>query len=247
MVERPRHTRQRSSPELLLDRLSGHGKIPPTDANAIRKLRVHVKTLSPKEDVVHQGERPDVAVFVICGMLGRYHMLPNGDRQYLSFHIGGDMPDVQSLYLTVMDHSVCAMGRAEVALFPHDQLRDLLLRRPSVGIALWRLTLVDAAIFRQAITNNSARDHIARLSHFLCEYYFRSRAAQLVEDDTCNLPLSQTEIGQALGMSLVSVNRALQELRKDKMVELRRGRLTMLNWSALARTAGFDATYLYVA
>jgi CRP-like cAMP-binding protein len=67
------------------------------------------RALSPGEDIVCQGDRPDVAVFVLSGMLARYHTLPSGDRQYLAFRIRGDLPDVQGLLLSVLDHSLCAM------------------------------------------------------------------------------------------------------------------------------------------
>ncbi|MGD9803064.1 MAG: cyclic nucleotide-binding domain-containing protein [Hyphomicrobiaceae bacterium] len=103
---------------------SQHGTLDAADRAAIRDMRSRVRVLAATEDIVHQGERPDVAVLVLGGMLGRYHTLPSGDRQYLSFHISGDMPDVQSLFLIVMDHSVCAMNRSEIALFPHDQSFD---------------------------------------------------------------------------------------------------------------------------
>ena len=223
-----------------------HGTLTAADESSICALRAHRRTLAPGEDAVSQGERPDVAVFVLSGMLARYHTLPSGDRQYLSFHIKGDLPDVQGLLLSIMDHSLCALDHAEIAVLPHRQLIDLCLRRPGVGFAFWRLTLVDAAIFRQAITNNGARSHVVRLAHFFCEQYFRAREAGLVEDDSCSVPLNQSQLGQALGMSHISVNRAMQKLRKQRLADLRSGRLAMWNWAGLKRTAGFDPTYLHI-
>jgi CRP-like cAMP-binding protein len=225
---------------------SRHGSLGSADKSAIRNIRYRTRLCAVGDDIVRQGQRPDVAVMVLSGMLARYHTLPNGDRQYLSFHITGDMPDVQSLFLTVMDHSLCAMNQAQIAVMPHGQLRDLLAKRPSVASALWRFTLIDAAIFRQAITNNTARRHTVRLAHFFCEQYVRAREAGLVAGSACSLPLNQSQLGQALGMSLVSANRAVQKLRKEDLIEFRAGRLEVLNWSALQRFAGFDPTYLHL-
>ncbi len=247
MSENQGFTSQRGAFELLLSKAAQHGALDAADKTAIRSMRSRTRMLAPGEDIVCQGERPEVAVLVLAGMVGRYHTLQNGDRQYLSFHVKGDMPDIQSLYLHVMDHSVCAVDRAEIALFPHEQIHHLFMRRPPVGVAFWRMTWVDAAIFRQAITNNSARSHVARLAHFFCEHFFRSREAGLIDGVACSLPLNQTQLGQSLGMSMVSVNRALQELRKEKLVEFRSGRLSMLNWAGLTALAGFDPTYLHVA
>src|ERR1043165_1048612 len=232
--------------DLLLGKVREHGTLTAADESAICAVRADTRALRPGEDVVCQGDRPDVAVFVLSGMLARYHTLPSGDRQYLSFHIKGDLPDVQGLLLSIMDHSLCALDDAEIAVLSHDQLANLCARRPGVAFAFWRLTLVDAAIFRQAITNNGIRSHAVRLAHFFCEQYFRAREAGLVENESCSLPLNQSELGQALGMSHISVNRTMQKLRKQRLADLRSGRLAVLNWAALQRFAGFDSTYLHI-
>ena len=246
MPRKSNPSQYREALDLLLAKMEQHGTLTAADESAICALRAHRRTLTPGEDAVSQGERPDVAVFVLSGMLARHHTLPSGDRQYLSFHIKGDLPDVQSLLLSIMDHSLCALDRAEIAVLPHHQLVDLCLRRPGVGFAFWRLTLVDAAIFRQAITNNGARSHVVRLAHFFCEQYFRANEAGLVEGESCSVPLNQSQLGQALGMSHISVNRTMQKLRKERLADLRSGRLAVWNWAGLQRTAGFDPTYLHI-
>jgi CRP-like cAMP-binding protein len=147
----------------------------------------------------------------------------------------------------MMDHSVCAMNSAEIAIFPHRQLQSLLLDRPGVGFAMWRMTLVDSAIFRQAITNNSARPPAARLAHFFCEQLQRAREAKLSTANGCSLPLTQEQLGQALGLSLVSVNRALQKLRRDGLIEFRNSHLQARDWPRLTALAGFDDGYLHCA
>lgn len=231
----------------LLAAASRHGTLDAIDKGRLREMRSRGRKLAAGEDVVRQGDRPIAAVLVVRGMLARYHTLPSGDRQYLAYHISGDMPDVQSLFLVVMDHSVCAMGQAEIDQFPLEPLRELCRQQPSISFAFWRSTLVDAAIFRQSISNNSARTHVARLAHFFCEQFHRARDAGLVQTSSCSLPISQFQLGQTLGMSLVSVNRALQVLRRGKMIEFRGGRLDVLDWSTLRSTADFDPMYLHIA
>lgn len=233
--------------DLLIAKVEEHGTLVPRDIAGLRGLEPRTRQLAAGEDVVRQGDRPTASVMMLSGMLARHHTLTGGDRQYLSFHIAGDMPDLQSLFLNMMDHSVCAMGGAEIAIFPHMQLQKLILERPGVGFALWRMTLVDAAIFRQAITNNSARPPAERLAHFFCEQMQRAREAKLAAGDTCALPLTQEELGQALGLSLVSVNRALQKLRRDGLVEFRNSRLEVRDWTRLSALAGFDESYLHCA
>jgi CRP-like cAMP-binding protein len=201
--------------------------------------------LAPGEDFIRQGDKPTASAIVIDGMVGRYHTLRTGQRQYLSVHIAGDWPDAQGLFLQRMDHSVCAIGRATLYVVPHQDILRSLRERPSVGIAIWRETLIDAAIFREAITNNGARPGVQRLAHFFAEIYDRAKAVGLVQADACALPLSQTQLGELLGMSIASVNRHLQTLRKTRAAEWKGGRLTVKNWERLAALGDFDGQYLH--
>jgi CRP-like cAMP-binding protein len=157
------------------------------------------------------------------------------------------MPDVQSLLLKVMDHSVCALRPSEIACFRHDVLTPVISKRPDIGFAFWRITLVDAAIFRQSITNNSSRAPVPRLAHFCCEQYYRAREAGLLDGNVCELPLSQVQLGQTLGMSHISINRTLQTLRNEKLLDIRNGRLEVVSWRGLVRRAIFDPAYLHAA
>lgn len=231
--------------DFLMQNARLQGKLSDADQEELRGLPFRLHQVESDEDIVRQGDHPDVAVLVLEGMVARYHTLDTGDRQYLSFHIAGDMPDAQSLFLKVMDHSVCSLDRGVIALFPHDDVLRVLRHRPSVCFALWRMTLADAAIFRQAITNRS-RSHTARLAHLVCEIFFRSKENGLADENRCRFPVTQNQIGQALGMSHISVNRTLQKLRRSHLVEFRNGMLTVLDWPGLVRVASFDPLYLHV-
>jgi CRP-like cAMP-binding protein len=226
---------------------SEHGTLLKADVQAMRELPVSVRSLAPNQDAVRQGDKTHVAIFILEGMLGRYHTLSNGDRQYLSLHIQGDMPDVQSLLLEVMDHSVCALGGAQIALFDHQSLKDLFVKRPALSFAFWRMTLIDAAIFRQHITDNGARGHAQRLAHLCCEQFVRASKRGLVQGNMCNLPLTQLQLGQLLGMSHISLNRALQRLRTARLLELKSGKLVIADWNALKSYAAFDEAYLHLS
>jgi CRP-like cAMP-binding protein len=97
---------------ILARNLREHSRLAQEDIEQITRLSFVVRPYEPSEDLIRQGDRPKAAVLVLSGMVGRYHLLGNGRRQYLSFHIIGDMPDAQGLFLEQMDHALCAMGRA---------------------------------------------------------------------------------------------------------------------------------------
>jgi CRP-like cAMP-binding protein len=233
--------------DIMLRKLRAHSPLDSTDEEVLRTLQGRMRELAPGEDLVQDGEQPRASSVVLGGMVGRYHTLPGGRRSYLSFHMAGDWPDLQSLLLNRMDHSVCALGKATVVLLRNEQIRAICQRRQSLGYALWRETLADAAIFRRAISNQSGKGARRRLAHLFCELFFRARAAGLVHGQTMALPLSQEQIGDALGLALVTVNRMLQALRRTRAVEHREGKLTVRDWDHLAQVAEFDAEYLQMA
>jgi CRP-like cAMP-binding protein len=160
--------------------------------------------------------------------------------------MAGDMPDSQSLFIDQMDHAVCAIGTALVASLPHRELLALFKRRLSVGFAMWRETLIDAAIFREAITNNSARSMPARMAHLFCELFYRARASGLTVGSAYLAPVSLVQLGEFLGMSIATVNRTLHELRTSRAMEFQNGALTVKNWQRLVEIGDFDPHYLHL-
>ena len=231
--------------EVLTRKLKEHSRLTTDDLSVLKRLTHIVRRLDPNEDLIRQGDDPKVSAVVLSGMVARYHLLPNGSRQYLSFHMSGDMPDAQALFIDKMDHAVCAIGCAAVALIPHTELLAAFNRQPSVGFAIWRETLIEASIFRDAITNNSARTVQARMSHLFCELFYRARASGLVEANRFVAPISRLQLGETLGMSIATVNRTLQLLHATRTVSFSRGELEVHNWDNLVKLAQFDPSYLH--
>jgi CRP-like cAMP-binding protein len=230
---------------ILIQKLKEHSRLAREDLAAINTLRHKIRNLAAQEDLIRQGDDPDVSAVVVSGTLARYHLLPNGQRQYLSFHLAGDMPDSQALFIEKMDHAVCAMGPAVAAMIPHKDLLSTFDRRPSVGFAIWRETLIDAAIFREAITNNSARTTLARLAHLFCELFYRAKASGLTQGSALEVPMSLVQLAETLGMSIATVNRTLLELRESRTAQFQRGRLEIKDWDALVEIGQFNPSYLH--
>jgi CRP-like cAMP-binding protein len=230
----------------LVRKLEEHSRLTADDRSAIVSMAHSIRTLASNEDLIRQGDDPSVSALVTSGMLARYHLLPNGKRQYLSFHLTGDMPDSQALFIQEMDHAVCAIGPAAVALIDHKDLLAVFKRRPSISFAIWRETLIDAAIFRETITNNSARTRTARMAHLFCELFYRAKASGLADDGTFSAPVSLVQLGETLGLSIATVNRTLLDLRKSRTVDFQKGVLHIKNWDRLSKLALFNPNYLHL-
>ena len=216
------------------------------DRQAIESLPTRLRVLPPRQEIVRDGDCPSQCCVVLEGWLCRTKTLADGKRQIHSFHIPGDVPDLQSLHLPVMDHTLSALTQATVAFIPHESLRDLVAARPTITAALWRETLVDAAIFREWITGLGRRDAKGRIAHLFCEMYLKLHAVGLAADHRCEFPPTQTEVSDALGLSTVHVNRTVQELRAEQLISWSGRSLQILDWTGLVKTGEFDPTYLHV-
>lgn len=230
----------------LVRKLTAYGELPEQAIAAIRKLPYHLKNAAPGEAVVREGDKPQSSVLVLKGMLFRHKMVADGKRQILSFHIAGDMPDLQSLFLTTMDHSLAAAGHASLMMIPHEPILRLNDQHPEVGKALWQDTLIDGAIFREWISNNGRRRAVQRVAHLLCELFLRAKAVGLTNGNAYSVPLTQQHLSDAAGLSMVHLNRSLQDLRRRKLLQLTKTELTILDWTKLKDVADFDESYLHL-
>jgi CRP-like cAMP-binding protein len=238
-----RHT---SSLHPLIRKLETNIDLSAEEKKVIAELPFVARSYPPDHDIVREHERPTHCVVILEGFACRYKVLEVGKRQIFSFHIPGDMPDAQSLMLDVMDHSLATLVPTLVAVIHHDVLRQLLRTQPRIAEAVWRDTLVDAAVFREWMANVGRRDAYARAAHLLCELYTRMRAVGLTRDGNLELPVTQEELADAMGLSTVHVNRTLQQLRGEKLITQGGRKVIILDWEGLQRAGQFDATYLHI-
>ena len=213
---------------------------------AIESLPFMVRALKPRQDIVREGDTASQSCLVLDGWLCRSKIVGDGKRQIFSFHIAGDIPDLQSLHIPVMDHSLATITAATVAFIPHEALHDLTARFPGITAALWRDTLVDAAIFRQWLLSMGRRDAFDHMAHLFCELYLKQEAVGLAGEHRCPMPITQVDLADATGMSNVHVNRVLQELRGQDMISLQGRKLVILDWPALTKAGEFDPGYLHL-
>jgi CRP-like cAMP-binding protein len=231
-------------PTALLKKLESIATPTDEESHALAALPATIQVLPAKWDIVREGDRPNAVAFIIDGFACRYTIVPCGKRQIMSFHIPGDIPDLQSLFIEQMDHSLGTLAPTKVATIPHEAMRQLIESNPRIAHLLWRDTLIDGAVFRKWMVGIGRRSSYARIAHMFCEFALRMKAVGLAENDTCELPFTQAMIADALGLSTVHVNRTLQELRTRNLIRLTDGRLTVCDWPGLQQAGEFDPLYL---
>jgi CRP-like cAMP-binding protein len=218
--------------------------VPDEERQAILAVPMDEKAVGPHQDIVREGDRPNTSFVIRTGVACAYKLTGEARRQILAFHIAGDMPDLQSLHLERLDFSMGTITECKIGFIQHADLRRLCDRYPRIAAALWRETLIYGAIFREWITNIGRRQALGRAAHLMCEYIVRARAMGFGEDYSCELPMTQEELADAMGLSVVHMNRVLQELRKLDLIDLENHYLTVRDWKRLKEIGDFEGQYL---
>ena len=229
----------------LLRRLHTVSGLDDADIAAIRALPINVRHWEAGRTIVSDGERPTECCLVIEGFCIRAKTTASGQRQILSIHIPGEIPDLQSLHLHRMDHDLIAVAPSTLGFISHTSMRALTRANPNVAEVLWRDTLIDSAIFREWIVNVGQRPAMNRLAHTVVELRRRLAVTGREAGDTFEMPLTQEQIGEALGITGVHANRVIKQLRQEGIVELHRGRVTVLDERKFLELADFDGRYLH--
>jgi CRP-like cAMP-binding protein len=236
---------QHKEPDLqrFLDRLTSRSVLSEREQAAILGLPTEAAHVRPNQDFVRLGERSAHACFVVEGLVGRFDQNAQGERQITALHIAGDVPDLHSVVQPTATSALQALSPATIVRIPHEAMRAVTAAYPAIAEAFWRDCMVDSMILAQWVVNVGARDAKSRIAHLLCEMACRYRAVRGEAKIVFNLPMTQTHLADATGLTPVHVNRMLAELRKDG-VEFRRGTVYISDWQGLVEAGDFDPEYL---
>ena len=233
------------STSVLVRKLSTLGPLTDGERALLETFPIHVREIGRDRDLVREGERASHCILLLEGFACRYRTLADGRRQIVSFHIPGDFMDLQGYVLQRLDHSIAALTASKIAVIPYAVIAEM-IEHPNLTRLLWRDTVIDGAIHREWIVNLGRRTAYQRIAHVLCELVTRLEAIGLATGGACDLPLTQSELADATGLSTVHVNRVIQELRRDGLIELRGRTFTALKWDELKSAAEFDPFYLQI-
>lgn len=227
-----------------LDRLTCRSVLTDEEQQAVLNLPGHAQQVHSNRDFVPLGTRVDHASLVIAGIVGRFDQNGEGTRQITAMHIPGDMCDLHSVVQPMPTSALQSLSVATIMRVPHSAIRAAAARYPAVAEALWRDCMIDAAILSEWVVNVGRRDAQTRIAHLLCEMATRLRATRNGGDFVFDLPVTQTQLADATAMTAVHVNRTLQSLRADGLIEWHQRVIRIPQWDALVERAEFDPAYL---
>lgn len=235
-----------SSSSPLVVKLATLAPLTPEDRADLAALAENSREMGARRNIIREGDRPDHIHLIVDGWACRYKLLPDGARQITAFLIPGDFCDLHVGVLAEMDHSIVTLTAARVAFVERGRM-EALTQRPTLARAFWWATLVDEAVLRAWIVNAGRRDAQEAIGHLMCELYVRMHNVGLANDHGFELPLTQEDIADALGLTPVHVNRVLQRMRAAGLISLKAGRLTIHDYRRLQEASGFNPNYLHIA
>jgi CRP-like cAMP-binding protein len=194
--------------------------------------------------MVRSGAELQSSMLLLDGWAVRSKDLPSGDRQITEIHVPGDFPDLHGFTLKRLDHDVMSVTECVVGIVPFERLSKLTDEWPHLTRVYWLATNIDAAITRETALSLGQRSAISRMAHLFCELHARLSVIGRTDGDSFEFPLTQRELGEALGLTVVHVNRTLQLLRKKGLVESQNRNVAILDRRGLETIADFDPAYL---
>jgi len=232
--------------ELLVRNLELRSRLAEEDRKAVLQMPYTLRTLEPSTYTVREADAPTSCCFLVTGFAYRQKLAGDGSRQIIALHIPGDALDLQNLFLDVSDHSVQMLTRAEVACVDRAEFQKLARSRASIGHAILVKILVEASIFREWVLNVGRREARTRMAHLLCEFAVRLEAQGLIDEYRYELPMTQEQLADALGLTPVHVNRTLKALERDGLIARNRRLVSIPDWRRMREAGDFNQRYLHL-
>jgi len=229
-----------------IDKIETRDALTGDERTALTGLPQKLVQTAARARIVEEGEKPTHCCTVVEGIVYRSKLAASGRRQIISFHVPGDMVDLHTVLFKIADHTIETVRNSAVVLIPHIAILKTAEEYPALARAFWYDTLLDASIQREALLNNGRRDARARTAHLFCELAVRLKRVGLVDGGSFELPLTQTDIADALGITPIHTNRVMAKFRNDGLIAFGGRSVTIFDWKALVAIGEFDATYLHL-
>ncbi len=218
----------------------------PSERARLEGAIAEVRHVSARTLLVRKGEQLEHSTLLLDGLLSRYVDDRRGQRQFVSLHVAGDLVDLHAYPMKQLDHDVAALSDAEVAIMPHAAIRAITEEDAELARKLWFATLLDAAMHREWIFRLGRLDALGRVCHFFAETGARLQAIGEATTERYALPITQSDIGEACGLTSVHVSRVLKLLRDGGICTFKDGLVGIQDYATLVRRGQFDPSYLYL-
>jgi CRP-like cAMP-binding protein len=213
------------------------------ELNLLIQFLKHRARVPGGADIIHPAQSIGRSRVLLSGMACSYRRLENGAREIYSFHHPGDFCDLYRYVLPERNDAIAVQALTDclVATIAYADIERLLAQRPRLGLLLWRATALEAGIVRERLSNARRGSAVQRVANLLCEQIARREAIGIISP---HVPITQIDVADAAGLSVVHVNRTIQALRSLNVLSKASHTIEVTDKERLARIAEFDGRYL---
>ncbi len=242
------NSKEDDPPQLaLLKRLHFYTNLSKEDQAAVVNLAGIIRQYERGIDVVSAGQNLSATLIMRSGWAVRYKALEDGRRQILNVLLPGDIFDLQVLVAAEADHSVMAVTNVSVFSVSPSAMTEILGKTATLTMAFWWTQVQEEAFLREQIVRNGRQTAKERIGSLLLELHRRAQIVdEAVQHDGFKLPLTQTHIADALGLTPIHTNRTLRALQRQGYIERDRNWIWFKDADGLAELCDFDPAYFHI-
>jgi CRP-like cAMP-binding protein len=230
-------------PDLVIRRLSRFAALAENERALLRSVAETPREVPIGQCLVAEGEKLENARLLLSGWACRMRTFPDGRRQIFEFILPGEM---YGLCLRPQAMALSTLITLTPAVISDAQaLKDVLCEKrslyPNLNAALHIAQGLDEAHLLNQLIRIGRQSAYERVAHLILELRERLMLVGLASLDTLPVPLTQEMLADALGLSIVHLNRTLQHLRRENLIQFRSGVMRLLQPDRLAEIANFHS------
>lgn len=227
----------------LITKLSHYVDLSDHSRELLSELEKEERAVARHEEVYSVAEKSRFMYVVKSGWLYSYIDLADGRRQIVKIHHPGDIVGLPDLAFEGPTSNLRACEPAVLCPFPKQGLNAILTSAPQLSALLFTLSVRDNVVLVDNMTALGRMSARERIAWFLLDLISRLRITNRNVTDALRLPLTQTEIGDMLGLTNVYVSKSFSSLERDGVLERTVDGVRLLREQDLADMVDFKNRY----
>lgn len=227
-----------------VEKLTHHLPLTAAEIRALAVLEDNPEPLRSGDALLEEGEKGDGLYVLREGLVLSSSLLKGGERQILRIYHAGDLIGTMGIPWRRSPATATAIVDSVVCHFPRASLRDIFISHPRLAALFYSIGMIENVALSDRLKSLGRTDGKARVAAFLLEMLGRLRVTNRSITNRYEMRLTQADIGDAVGLTPIHVNRMLRELTEEGCIE-RDGRwVTVVDERQLAEYCEFADRYL---
>ena len=228
----------------LVQKLGGLVSLSEKEISFLKSLQRNTFSVEKGGEFIRDGETWDKTFILQKGWAIRYVILSSGRRQILGFVLPGDILGLHINFCRTASYSASALTPIQLAVVDPAGIMEICEKYPLLGAGLNWCTAREFAILGDHAVRLGRMSALERLAHLLLELWYRADLVGEIKGDWMALPMTQEDLADTLGLSLVHLNRTLRKMRHENLISLVKHHVRLNNIEKLMSMTEFNTSHL---